>query len=152
MRYVGYTIKSLGPNVKFQCLGEYLGYGGNWKLLIEHRHWFAKSCIHSWASYVLDRHYYEFGALLLLGFFALLRAGKLLAKRPKDLLIGQETGIVSLYQTKTGQRDNVAEMVAFGDFFTLEFVRVIKQRLPTEDRYNIPIWCHSAQSFRNQFK
>ena len=112
----------------------------------------TKSIIYSWANYALDHNHYEFGALLLLGFFALLRTGELLQVRPKDLLLTDSQGIVSLFETKTGQRDNVAEMVAFDDFLTLEFFRAVKQRRNVEERINVPIWCHSAQAFREQFK
>ena len=108
--------------------------------------------IYSWANYALDHKELEFGALLLLGFFALLRTGELLQVRPKDLLLGTTSGIVSLFQTKTGQRDNVAEMVAFEDDMTLEFLRAVKLHCSSPERINVPIWCHSAQAFRNKFK
>ena len=112
----------------------------------------VRGIIYSWANYALDHKELEFGALILLGFFALLRTGELLQVRPKDLLLGPASGIVSLFQTKTGQRDNVAEMVAFEDEMTLEFLRAVKLHFSSTERFNVPIWCHSAQAFRNKFK
>ena len=108
--------------------------------------------VYAWANYALEHNQFEFGALLLLGFFCLLRTGEILQVCAKDLLLGTSHGIVSLHNTKSGQRDNVSEMVQFDDYFTLEFLRALKIRLSSADRANVPIWPHSAQHFRETFK
>lgn len=108
--------------------------------------------IYSWASYCISHNDLSFGALLCLGFFALLRTGELLSVRPCDILLGKDSAIVSLQTTKSGQRENVAEMVAFDDFMTLELLRVVITTAKQQGLFRVPFWTKSAQSFRERFK
>lgn len=112
----------------------------------------TKSIVYSCASYAISHHDLQFGALLCLGFFALLRTGELLQVCPKDILIGKDSAIISLPNTKSGQRDNVAEMVAFDDFMTLELLRAVLQWSKENNLQTVPLWTKSAQSFRERFK
>ena len=105
--------------------------------------------VQAWMMYSVDHHDLLFAGLLGLGFFALLRTGEILNVRAKDLLLGSTAGIVSLYQTKTGQRDNVAEMVHFDDPMTLDILRVVKDLSPWPA---VPLWPYSAEAFRNRFR
>ena len=86
---------------------------------------------------------------MVLGFFGLLRTGELLALRPCDILLGQDRVILSLFDTKTGKRDNVAEMVSFQDSFSAELLSTMVQLRQQQRTLKVPIWMYSAQSFRN---
>ena len=112
----------------------------------------TKEIIYSWANYAIEHQDLVFAALILLGFFALLRTGELLKVRPKDLLLDEENGIVTLFGTKTGQRDNVGEMVSFSDVFTIETLRAVQDLQKDRDMMNVPLWYKSAQSFRTRFQ
>lgn len=112
----------------------------------------VKTIIYSWANYAIAHRDLAFGALICLGFFALLRTGELLQVRPCDILLGDTTAIVSLPRTKTGQRDNVAEMVQFDDFMTLEILRVVIDEARLNHLSQVPLWNRSAQAFRERFR
>lgn len=112
----------------------------------------TKHIIYSWANYAISHLDISFGALICLGFFALLRTGELLQVRPCDILLGNKSAIISLPNTKSGQRDNVAEMVAFEDPLTLEIARAVIEHSKAQDLYRVPIWNRSAQAFRNRFR
>lgn len=112
----------------------------------------TRDIIYSWANYAIEHHDLIFAGLLLLGFFALLRTGELLQVRAKDLLLDDKNGIVTLFGTKTGQKDNVGEMVSFSDFLTLETLKVAQQLQHCRGLSNVPLWHKSAQSFRTQFR
>lgn len=104
------------------------------------------------AHYALMHRDLPFASLLLLGFFALLRTGELLTLRPEDLLVGKKQTIVSLFETKTGQRNNAAEMVSFFDDFTTEVLTALLDLRRSLNTSKTPIWTFSGQHFRNQFK
>lgn len=108
--------------------------------------------IYSWSNYAVEHSHLEFGALILLGFFALLRTGEILNVRAVDLLFGTDDAIVSLRDTKSGKRNNVAEMVSFNDPWTLDFLRVVVDIKKKQGLANVPIWTKSAQAFRNLFQ
>lgn len=112
----------------------------------------TRHIVYSWASYAISHLDLAFGALICLGFFALLRTGELLMVRPCDILMGTSSAIVSLPTTKTGQRNNVAEMVAFDDFMTLEMLRAVIADAKQNDMFMVPIWTRSSQCFRERFK
>ena len=109
------------------------------------------SIIHAWAMYALDHCNLEFAAMILLGFFALLRTGECLQVRPRDLLIGDSSGIVSLSETKSGLRHAAKEMVSFDDGITLEILKEVIAVRKQENLFHVPIWTRSAQCFRNEF-
>ena len=108
--------------------------------------------VYSLASYAIDHNDLSFAVLLLLGFFALLRTGELLRICPNDILIGKKQIIVSLFETKTGKRDNVAEMVSFFDDFTKETLTAFQDFRRANNTFLTPIWSFSGQNFRDQFK
>lgn len=108
--------------------------------------------VYCMAHYAVAHRDLSFAALLLLGFFALLRTGELLSLRPEDLLVGPKQTIVSLFGTKTGQRNNAAEMVSFFDDFTTEVLIALLDQRKSLRTIKTPIWSFSGQHFRNQFK
>lgn len=86
------------------------------------------------------------------GFFALLRTGELLNLRAQDILLQGDQGIVSLFDTKTGKRNYAAEMVAFDDCVTIDLLHAVLEQQRERNMLRVPLWPHSAQRFRNQFK
>ena len=112
----------------------------------------TQEIVYSWANYAIEHQDLIFAGLILLGFFALLRTGELLKVCAKDLLLDEENGIVTLFGTKTGQRDNVGEMVSFSDIFTLETLRAVQDLQKDRAMMNVPLWYKSAQGFRTQFQ
>ena len=93
----------------------------------------------------------EFGTLLLLGFFALLRTGELLLVKPCNILFSKKHGIVALFATKTDKRDAAAETVAFDDPFAIMALQETLSLKNHQRLSNVPIWKHSAQNFRKKF-
>lgn len=112
----------------------------------------TKLIIYSWTNYAIAHSDLKFAALICLGFFALLRTGELLQVRPCDILLGRNSAIVSLPHTKSGQQENVAEMVAFDDFLTLELLRAVIMSCREDDLINVPIWNKSPQAFRERLR
>ena len=104
------------------------------------------------ASYAIGHRDLSFAVLLLLGFFALLRTGEILKVRPKDVLLGRKQTIISLFETKSGKRENISEMVSFWDDFTNEVLTAFLQERQRLCTMKTPIWSFSSQHFRNQFK
>lgn len=111
----------------------------------------TRQIIYSWASYAIDHKQLGFASLLCLGFFALLRTGELLKVRPVDLLIKNGTCIVSLYDTKSGQRNNAAEMVMLNDPFTVELLTALLEDRRAQHLHLAPVWLGTAQKFRDEF-
>ena len=90
-----------------------------------------------------------FAALLAVGFHALLRTGELLNIQNCHFEISAECGILTLPETKTGQRTGSKEAVALRDSLTLQLLhtwRVMHSPSPGQK-----IWPYSAQRFREQF-
>ena len=67
------------------------------------------------AGWCLQHGELTMGALILLGFHALLRTGELLSVRPCDFLFDNSTGLVSLPRSKSGLRNNSLETVSLHD-------------------------------------
>lgn len=107
--------------------------------------------IYSWCNYAIEHKQLYFSSLLALGFFALLRTGELMQVCACDILIGQDNGIVSLRDTKTGKRDNAAEMVMFDDPLTVDLLSTVVALQKDLGLTQVPIWPHSAQKFRDVF-
>ena len=107
--------------------------------------------INAWLMYCIQHCDLEFGALIALGFYALLRTGEMLQVRPCDLLLGPDNGVVSLSDTKTGLRNAAKETVSFDHPLALEILRVACEVKTKQGFRNVPIWTRSAQSFRNVF-
>jgi hypothetical protein len=73
----------------------------------------------------------------------------LLALQFKDLELSTETGVVSLYSSKSGLRTGTEEAVAVRDPLVLELL----QTLAVSQKFcpGQKLWPHSAQFFRNRF-
>ena len=103
------------------------------------------------AGWCLQHDELAMGALLLLGFHALLRTGELLQVRPCDFLLGETSGIVSLQSSKSGLRFNSKESVSLHDMYTIELVRALIDLRRSQDLLNVPCWVQSGTSFRTLF-
>lgn len=112
----------------------------------------TKQIIYAWAYYAVDHCDFIFAGLLLLGFFALLRTGEILQVAAADILLDGRKGIISLRDTKTGKRDNVAEMVSFDDPFTIQVLQALKALKVQQGLDKVPIWPYSGSAFRHRFK
>lgn len=94
---------------------------------------------------------FEMSALLLLSFHCLLRTGELLALSPSDLLLGEDSGIVSLQSTKSGKRNAATEAISITDAVTLEAVRNLLACRKAMTFGNFPLWSGSPAAFRRRF-
>lgn len=106
--------------------------------------------------YVLAHHALHhddliFAALLLLGFFALLRTGEILNACPEHFILGADEGVLSLPITKTGVRHGAGETIAFDDSFALDAIREAIKLREFQGLTRVPIWQASPQAFRNRF-
>lgn len=90
-------------------------------------------------------------ALLLLSFHCLLRTGELLALYPSDLLLGEDSGIVSLQSTKSGKCNAATEAISITDTVTLEAVRNLLASRKALTSNNFPLWNSSPAAFRRRF-
>ena len=107
--------------------------------------------IRSMATYALNHHDLSWATLILVGFYALLRTGELLALRPCDILLSAHHAIISLPNTKTGKRKGAQEMVHLDDVFTLEVLGALLRSRETWQAMDSAIWRTSASSFRFRF-
>ena len=107
--------------------------------------------IYAWALYAIDHLNWDFAAMILLGFFALLRTGECLQVTARDLLIGEKSAVVSLSNTKTSLRHAAKEMVSFEDPIALGILREVCYQEKQAHLDRVPIWTKSAQAFRNDF-
>ena len=105
----------------------------------------------AWILYAIAHRNLRFAAMLVLGFYGLLRTGEFLQIRACDLLINQHTGIISLKDTKTGLRNAAQETVSVTDPLALDVLRAIVEQQYSLNLHKVPIWDRSAQSFRNEF-
>eukprot|EP00435_Cladocopium_sp_Y103_P016319 s2345_g4.t1 len=92
------------------------------------------------------------GALLLLGFHALLRTGELLQVRPCDFLLQPGKGLVSLPSSKSGVRNNTRESVALSDPCTLETLQAMIDLKDQQNLSQVPCWNYSGSRFRILFR
>ena len=111
----------------------------------------TSSIIFAVANYAISHRDIVFAALLLLGFFGLLRTGEILQIRACDLMVGKNDIIISLPNTKSGARNNAAEMVQLHDIMTLETVREVILFRKATNNLQTPLWDYSGQAFRNKF-
>ena len=107
--------------------------------------------LYSIAHYAAMHHDFAFAALILLGFFAMLRTGEILTVCPADLILTPTRGLLALKNTKTGIRHGASEMVAFEDTFTLDILQEVVLLKQSQNLMRVPIWMFSAQAFRNRF-
>ena len=109
------------------------------------------SIIAALANYAISHADIIFAALILLGFFGLLRTGEILQLRACDILVGKHDLIISLPNTKSGSRNNAAEMVQVDDVMTLETVREVILLRKATNNLKTPLWDYSGQAFRDKF-
>ena len=96
--------------------------------------------VYAVANYAVCRDDIHFAAMLLVGFFGLLRTGEMLKLCPSDMLLGKGRVILSLHETKTGRRDNVSEMVTFEDEFTFEILSTLLEIRKQQKTSRVPLW------------
>lgn len=101
--------------------------------------------------YCIDHCNLELAAVLVLGFYALLRTGECLQVRPCDLLLTPTSGVVSLSETKTGLRNAAKETVSLQSPLALEVLMATVEAKTDLGLERLPIWSKSAQSFRNAY-
>ena len=109
----------------------------------------TRTVVDAWVMHAIAHCDLEFAAMLSLGFYGLLRTGECLQVRPCDLLLGKNTGVISLSETKTGLRNSAKETVSIQSPLALE---VLRATIETKEQLGLektPIWSKSAQSFRN---
>ena len=110
------------------------------------------SIVYSWALYAVDHQNIIFAAMVLIGIFGLLSTGELLHLTAKDILVGDTNVLLSLRDTKTGQRNAAQETVNIDDPLSLEVIRAMVARKSEQGLDKVPIWTRSAQAFRNEFR
>lgn len=109
------------------------------------------SIVSAMANYAISHRDIIFAALILLGFYGLLRTAEILQLRACDILIGRHNIIISLPNTKSGTRNNAAEMVQLHDHMTLETVREVILLRKATNNARTPLWDYSGQAFRDKF-
>lgn len=107
--------------------------------------------IDAWIMYAISHCDLEFAAMLCLGFYGLLRTGELLQSRPCDLLLGPDTGVISLTDTKTGLLNAAKETVSITSFLAIETLHAAVAMKNQQGLHKVPIWSKSASSFRKVF-
>eukprot|EP00435_Cladocopium_sp_Y103_P061990 s1215_g23.t1 len=112
----------------------------------------TQQVVEAWILYAIDHRNLNFAAMLALGFFGLLRTGEFLQIRPVDLMIGPQSGIISLKNTKTGLRNAAQETVSITNTLALEVLRAAIEEKQAMRMQKVPIWVRSAQSFRTEFR
>ena len=107
--------------------------------------------VDAWILYAVDHLDLEFASMIALGFYTLLRTGEMLQVRPCDLLLGRDSGVVSLSDTKTGLRNAAKETVSFTASIALETLQATVRLKNELGLARVPIWSRSPQGFRNVF-
>ena len=107
--------------------------------------------VDAWIMYAINHLDLEFAAMICLGFYGLLRTGEFLQTRPCDLLLGTDSGIISLTDSKTGLRNAARESVSLTCFLAIDTLREVCALKNSQGLHKVPIWSKSPQSFRNVF-
>ena len=107
--------------------------------------------IDAWIMYATDHYDLEFAAMLCLGFYGLLRTGELLQTRPCDLLLGADSGVISLTDTKTGLRNAAKETVSITSGLAIETLKAAVAMKNSQGCHKVPLWSKSGSSFRKVF-
>ena len=107
--------------------------------------------VRAMATYALAHQDLVSAALLLVGFYGLLRTGKLLALRTIDILVTTEHAILSLPNTKSGKRKGAHEMVHLEDPFTVEVIMALTRGRKEAGVSELPLWRYSGSAFRCRF-
>jgi integrase len=103
-----------------------------------------------WAlmSKAVQAGHFDLASLLWLGFHCFLRTGELLSVRPMDLLLGDQTGIISLPVSKGRTRHNNKESVTITDQALLCLLHEMVIYKRERGLYRVPIWVHTGTAFR----
>ena len=111
----------------------------------------TKEIVYAIAYYAISHDDLIFAALMLIGFFAMLRTGEILNVKPCDCMLGATDAVISLPVTKTGVRHGAGETIALSDLFALDSLREAILLRQSQNCTKTPFWVQSAQSFRNRF-
>ena len=104
------------------------------------------------AGYCITSGKLVMGALILLGFHALLRTGEILQLRPCDFAFTKDQGLVSIPSSKSGIRNNSRESVRLFDFITVETTKSMVAILKSQGLDKVPCWGQSGSTFRSLFQ
>ena len=107
--------------------------------------------LEAWTMYSLCHRDFDLAALLMLGFYGLLRTGELLQLRPCDVLVGETSAVISLTETKTSLKNSVKEMVSFDNTMALEIVRDAIEYKKQNNLTRVPFWTKSGSQIRKEF-
>ena len=94
---------------------------------------FSEKVLHAMVGWARFHGYHSFGLSLLVGFYALLRTGELLALQARHIQMTSATApaVLSLGLTKGGKRQGAAESVTLGEISVLKFLWLWKQQVPS---------------------
>lgn len=106
----------------------------------------------SLSAYALDHNDLELAGILLLAFHCLLRTGEALGVTFHDLVLGADSGICRLQDTKSGRRNAANEAISITDPTVLEVLRTLKDIRASRALEHLPIWSRSAGQFRAVFQ
>eukprot|EP00438_Fugacium_kawagutii_P022803 Skav204861 [mRNA] locus=scaffold2222:4477:5400:+ [translate_table: standard] len=112
----------------------------------------TEELVFTMAGFALQRADLEMAAVLTLSFHCLLRTGEALSVRLEDLLLGDQSGICRLHNTKSGRRVSADEAISITDFRVLEILKSLQLVRQSKHLNNIPLWSRSASQFRILFR
>ena len=113
---------------------------------------FPADLLFAMVSYELQHLHFEMGSLLAVGFDCFLRTGEILNLCGNDILINDETGILTLTSSKGGVRHNVKESITILDPRVLSILRQIILLKRQAGLMNVPIWSASPAKFRERLQ
>ena len=96
--------------------------------------------LEAWAMHAVFHRNFDMAALLVLGFWGLLRTGELLQLGLCDVLVGECSAVISLTNTKTNLKNSVKEMVSFQNSLALEIVRDAIEHKRRLNLMRAPFW------------
>ena len=108
------------------------------------------SLVRAFVALAVQEERIAFALLIGLGFHCLLRTGELLALRFGDIDFHDEVGVLSLRTSKSGLRTGAMEAVAIREPLVLQLLATFFDITPHFP--GGPLWPHSAQVFREQFR
>lgn len=94
---------------------------------------------------------FEMASLLALSFHCFLRTGEALAVRPCDLLLGKDSGIVTLPVSKGKTRHKLSESVTIFDVTVVDILHELYALKKAQGMMKVPIWTKSGTAFRTSF-
>ena len=112
----------------------------------------TKEIVDSFVMYAIAHRDLSFAAMMVLGFYGLLRTGELMQIRPSDILVGRRAAVISLKDTKSGLRNAAHETVSITEDLALEVLRAAISESASNNFQKVPLWSKSPQCFRNAFR